>query len=45
VESPSVEIFKSQLDVVQGNWLWGTLLQPRVGLDGLPSDLSYSVIL
>ncbi|KAK4806261.1 hypothetical protein QYF61_013405 [Mycteria americana] len=29
VESPSLEIFKSHLDVVLGNWLWMTLLEQR----------------
>ena len=29
VESPSLEIFKTQLDTVLGNWLWVAQLEQR----------------
>jgi len=35
VESPSLEIFKSHLDVVPGNQLWVTLLEQGVGAGDL----------
>ena len=44
VESPSMEIFKSRLDMVQGNWLHMALLEQRVGPDDLQRSLPTSAI-
>lgn len=45
VESPALEIFRSHLNVVLGTLLWGSLLEQRVGPDGLQSSLPSSAVL
>jgi len=45
VESPSLEIFKSHLDMVLGSLLWVTLLEQGAGQDDLQRCLPTSAIL
>jgi len=45
VESPSLEIFKTRLDVVLFSLLWVTLLWQGVGLEGLQRSLPTATIL
>lgn len=45
VESPSLETFKSHLNIVWGNWIYVALLEQADGSDNLQRLLSTSTIL
>lgn len=45
MESPSLESFKSHLNIVWGNWIHVALLEQAVGSDNLQRFLSTSTIL
>ncbi|KAK4813029.1 hypothetical protein QYF61_005895 [Mycteria americana] len=44
VESPTLDIIKSHLDTVLGNWLWVALLEQGVGPDGPQSCLQPQLV-